>query len=330
MHAGARSRMIRVTFLGTAASRPTVGRNVSGLAVQREGDLMLFDCGEGTQRQMMRFGTGFGVGAIFVTHLHADHFLGIIGLLRTMALQGREDLLDIYGPMGSEEVLLRTVHLGVERIPFPVRVRELGPRDRVPFGDYEVAPFPVRHGTPALGYTLKESPRLGRFDVQRARALGVPDGPMFGRLHRGEPVEVDGRVVHPHEVVGSPRPGRLVAYTGDTRPSPDIVEAVRGADLLIHEATFAEEEGARAFETFHSTARGAALLAREAGVTRLVLTHVSARYTEDPGPLAAEARQVFSPTVVAHDGMVIEIGYRPDEVISKESGRPERSGEVHE
>jgi ribonuclease Z len=306
-------RMIRVTFLGTAASRPTVGRNVSGIALQREGDLMLFDCGEGTQRQMMRFGSGFNVAAIFVTHLHADHFIGIIGLLRTMALQGRQERLDIYGPPRSGDVLQQAAYLGSEKVPFPLGIRELHSGEEVPFGEYDVTPFSVDHLTPALGYALREHPRLGRFDVERARALGVPEGPLFGRLHRGEPVEVGGRVVSPEEVVGDPRPGRLVAYTGDTRPSLGTLEAARGADLLIHEATFAEDERDRAFETFHSTARGASILAAEAGVSRLALTHISARYAENPSPLLEEARPHFQATVVAHDGMTIELGYRSDE-----------------
>ncbi len=310
--------MIRITFLGTAASRPTVGRNVSGLSVQREGDLMLFDCGEGTQRQMMRYGTGFGIQAIFVTHLHADHFLGIIGLLRTMALQGREEALQIYGPSGARELLQAAIHLGVDRISFPVTVREAGPGDSIPFHEFDVVPFLVRHGTSAVGYALREHPRLGRFDVDRARALGVPEGRLFGRLHRGEAVDVDGRIVLPEEVVGDPRPGRLVVYTGDTRPSPETVEVARGADLLIHEATFLSDEAERAHETFHSTAKGAALVAQEAKVERLLLTHVSARYSEDPGPLAEEARAVFSEAVVAQDGMTIEIGYRQDQ--EKEGG----------
>jgi ribonuclease Z len=302
--------MIRVTFLGTAAARPTVGRNVSGLAVQREGELMLFDCGEGTQRQMMRFGTGFSISAIFVTHLHADHFLGIIGLLRTMGLQGREESLRFFGPRGAEEVLRSATHLGVDRIQFPVSIRELMPGDAVPHGEYEIQAFSVQHGTPALGYALREHPRLGRFDVDRARALGVPEGPLFGQLHRGEAVSVGGRTIEPSEVVGDPRPGRLVVYTGDTRPVPSTMEAARGADLLIHEATFTEDEAQRAFETFHSTARGAALLAKEARVGRLVLTHVSARYADNPSPLLEEAVEIFQETAVAHDGLTIELGYR--------------------
>jgi len=304
--------MIRITFLGTAASRPTVGRNVSGISLQREGDLMLFDCGEGTQRQMMRFGTGFGIHSIFVTHLHADHFLGIIGLLRTMGLQGREEPLRIVGPPGTGETLMAAIHLGVERVPFNTNVQELAPGDAVSFEEYEVSAFQVRHGTTAVGFALREHPRLGRFDVEKARALGIPEGHLFGRLHRGETVEVGGRTIRPDEVVGPSRPGRLVAYSGDTRPTRETVEASKGADLLIHEATFSEDEADRAHETFHSTARGAALLAQEAGVRRLLMTHVSARYSEDPSPLMEEAREVFSESAVAYDGLSLELGYRKD------------------
>jgi ribonuclease Z len=304
--------MIRLTFLGTAASRPTVGRNVSGIAVQREGDLVLFDCGEGTQRQMMRFGTGFSVMAIFVTHLHADHFLGTIGLLRTMGLQGREEPITLFAPKGGGRVLRDAVHLGVERVPFDVRVRELEPGEGMSFPEYDILSFAVDHGTPALGYVLKEHPRRGRFDVDSARALGVPEGPLFGRLHRGEPVEVNGRLISPDEVVGPNRPGRRVVYTGDTRSAPQTAEVAAGAELLVHEATFGDEEAARARDTFHSTAREAASLAKEAGVARLILTHVSARYSENPSPLLDEAREVLPETEVAFDGMVVEMGYRSD------------------
>jgi ribonuclease Z len=305
--------MIRITFLGTAAARPTVGRNVAGICVQREGDLMLFDCGEGTQRQMMRYGTGFGIQAIFVTHVHADHFLGIIGLLRTMGLQGREEPLRIYCPKGAKAVLEAATHLGFDRVQFPVSIRELAPGETIGFGEYEVEAFEVQHGTQAIGYALREHPRLGRFDVEKARALGIPNGPLFGRLHKGEAVEVDGNTIHPSQLVGDPRPGRLVVYTGDTRPFAGTAEIAKGADLLIHEATFADEEAQRAHETFHSTALGAATLAQEAGVERLVLTHISARYADNTTPLLEEGRQAFPRTRVAHDGLSLELGYRQDQ-----------------
>jgi ribonuclease Z len=301
--------VIRVTFLGTSASRPTVGRNVSGLAVQREGDLMLFDCGEGTQRQMMRYGTGFAVGAIFVTHMHADHFLGITGLLRTLGLQGRVEPLELYGPSQSRAVLELMVHLGVERIPFPVSIRELAPGDAVRRDGYQVVAFQADHGMPAVGYALVEEDRLGRFDVERARALGVPDGPLFGRLHRGEAVDLDGRTIHAHEVVGPARPGRRVVYTGDTRPCSTTAEIARAADLLVHDSTFAEEEAERARETYHATAAGAARVARDARARRLLLTHVSSRYAENPRVLEEEAEAFFPGARVAQDGLVLEIPF---------------------
>lgn len=301
--------MIRVTFLGTAASRPTVRSNVSAIAVQRQGAVCLFDCGEGTQRQMMRYATGFSVEEIFITHLHADHFLGITGLLRTMALQGRTDPLRIYGPPGSRATLRTTVRLGVDRIAFPLGIKELEPGERVAHDAYDVVAYDVNHGTRALGYALVERDRRGRFDVERARALGIPEGPLFGRLHRGEAVEVDGRRIEAKELVGPPRPGRVVVYTGDTRPARSTLEIARGASLLIHEATFSELEAPRAHQTFHSTARGAARLALEAGVARLCLTHLSARYADDPTPLEREAREVYPGTIVARDGLVLEIPY---------------------
>jgi ribonuclease Z len=174
-----------------------------------------------------------------------------------------------------------------------------------------VVAFAVSHGTQAVGYALNEYPRLGRFDVERALALGVPEGPLFGRLHRGEPVEVGGRTVHPGELVGPPRPGRRVVYTGDTRPSAKVVEAAREADLLIHDCTFGEEEAARAVDTYHATASEAARVAREAGARRLALTHLSARYAEQPEVLQREAREIFPEAIVARDGLTIEVPF-PD------------------
>jgi ribonuclease Z len=304
--------VIRITLLGTAAARPTPGRNVAGLAVQHEGDLILWDCGEGTQRQMMRYNTGFNVGAIFVTHLHADHFLGIPGLLRTLGLQGHRERVEVFGPPGSRGVLESAVRLGNDRVPFPVDVQEVEPGTAVSRAGYQVEAFAVSHGVPAVGYALQEPERLGRFDVERARMLGVREGPDFGRLHRGETVEGAEGPVGPEEVVGPPRRGRRVVYTGDTRPTRKVLTAAQGADLLIHEATFSEEEKDRARSTGHSTALGAARLARDAGAVRLVLTHLSARYADDVDPLVREARSAFPGVRVGRDGMTVEIPYPED------------------
>lgn len=302
--------MIRITFLGTSASQPTLRRNVSSIAVQNGGDNLLFDCGEGTQRQIMRYGTGFGFERIFVTHLHADHCLGIPGLLRTMGLQGRTSPVHIYGPPGSKKTLEQIVSIGVGRIKFEVPVEELESGQRIDYPEFQIAAFRVQHSVEALGYALVEKERLGRFDVEKARALGVPEGPMFSALHSGKPVEVEGRTILPEVVVGPGRPGRKLVYSGDTRPTEMVTEMAKGASLLIHESTFAEDERIRAEETCHSTAREAASIARDASVSQLLLTHISARYSDNPYGLLKEAQSVFSDTDVARDGQVIEIPYQ--------------------
>lgn len=306
--------MLKLTFLGTSSSRPTVRRGVSSLAVQREGDLHLFDCGEGTQRQMMRFGVGFSVRGIFLTHLHADHTLGLPGLLRTMCLQAREEELVVYCPAGREADVRTIVVIGGERLTFPLRIEGLEPGAAATFDGYEVRAVRTEHTAPSIGYALVEPDRLGRFDVEQARAAGVPEGPLFGRLHRGEDVELpDGRTIRASELVGAPRPGRSLVYTGDTRPCAAVREAARGADLLIHEATFMHEEAVRARETRHSTAREAGDVAEAAGVARLAITHFSARYSELPHRLAAEARAVFGGEVIAaEDGLEVELPLREE------------------
>ena len=298
-------------FLGTSASRPTVERNVSSIALIREGETLMFDCGEGTQRQMMRYGISFSLSDIFFTHMHADHILGVTGLLRTLALQGRTEAMNLYGPAGSEKMLWRAITLGSEKQHFPVNVFELTPETPLKRGGYAVIPFAVEHGDrSAIGYHIAEESRLGRFNPEKAREMGIPEGPLWGSIHKGKPVTLEnGRVVEPSELVGPTRPGRRIVITGDSAPSEGTVATATGADVLVHEATFAEEELQRAVETSHSTARGAAEVAAKAGVKRLVLTHVSARYSRDTSDLEREARAVFPATVIARDGMEIDVPF---------------------
>ena len=285
---------------------------MSSLAVHREGETLMFDCGEGTQRQMMRYGVSFALEDIFFTHMHADHLLGVIGLMRTMALQGRTERLRLWGPKGASRVLKRAEGLGFERTTFPVEVLEIDAGQRLERRGYSIVAFPVDHrGSASLGYALLEEERKGRFNPDMARELGIPEGPLWGNIHRGLAVSLpDGRVIEPSVLVGPRRPGRTVVITGDTRPCPETVEASRNADLLIHEATFGDEEAERALETGHSTAREAAQVARDAGVCRLLLTHFSARYSRDPGDLEREAREVFQQTLIGKDGMELEVPFR--------------------
>jgi ribonuclease Z len=233
--------------------------------------------------------------------------------MRTMALQGREDELRLWGPAGSAKVLRRAETLGADRVGFPVEYRELAPGERVARKGYAIVAFGADHmRTPTLGFALVEEQRLGRFNPERAQELGIPEGPLWGRLHRGVTVTLDdGRVVSPSELVGPTRAGRKLVITGDTRPCDATVEAAAGADLLVHEATFADEDALRAAETGHSTAREAATVAARAAVRRLVLTHVSARYSRDVSDLEREAREVFPATQVARDGTEVEIPF-PD------------------
>ena len=302
---------LTIRFLGTSASRPTVERNVTSVVIIREGETLMFDCGEGTQRQMMRWGVSFALEDIFFTHMHADHLLGVVGLMRTMALQGRTERLRLWGPRGSARVLKRAESLGFERATFPVEIIELESNQRIERAGYAIVAFPVDHrGSASVGFAIVEEERKGRFNPDLARELGIPEGPLWGQIHRGQAVTLDdGRVIEPSVLVGEKRAGRSVVITGDTRPCAATIDAARGADLLIHESTFGDEEAERAVETGHSTAREAAQVAREAGVRRLLLTHFSARYSRDAIELEREARQVFAETKVGKDGMEIEVPF---------------------
>jgi ribonuclease Z len=297
-----------VVFFGTSGSMPTADRAPTAVMIRRGGERLLFDCAEGTQRQMLRSNVGLvDLREVFLTHYHADHYLGLPGMLKTFALRGREVPITIYGPPGLSD-LFSSLKRIFGKLTYPYELVELSPGDSLEREDYRLTTFSVAHGVSSVGYALVEDDRPGRFAVETADSLGVPSGPERGALQRGEPVTLaDGRVVTPDQVLGEPRPGRTIVIAGDTGPSPTVVEAARGAELLVHEATFLEDERDRARETAHSTALEAAELARDAEVSMLALTHLSNRYF---GPEAArEARAVFPDTVVPRDFDVIEIPF---------------------
>ena len=306
---------LTVRFLGTSASRPTVERNVTSVAMIREGETLLFDCGEGTQRQMMRYGISFALEDIFFTHMHADHMLGVIGLFRTLSLQGRTEPMRLWGPRGSASLLRQAIALGSERQPFPFEINEVTPESPIERKGYSIVPYPVDHKDRiALGFALVEEIRLGRFNPEKARELGIPEGPAWGRIHKGQPVTLDdGRVIEPSMLVGPSRAGRRVVFTGDTRPSASTVEISNGADLLIHEATFSDEEQERAVETGHATSREAAEVAAKAGVRQLVLTHLSARYSVNAADLLQQAKENFPETIVARDGFEMDVPFAAED-----------------
>ncbi|MEA2426446.1 MAG: ribonuclease [Thermoleophilaceae bacterium] len=289
-----------VVFLGTAGSAPTASRGLPATLVRRGGDRLLFDCGEGTQRQLLQSIGLSEIDEVFVTHFHADHFLGLPGMLKTFALRGRETPLTVYGPPGLR-ALFDALQALVGRTSYELNLVELAPNDDVRHDDYRIAAFQVEHRVRAYGYALVEDERPGRFDVTRARELGVGEGPDFGRLQNGEAVGD----VRPEDVLGPTRPGRKLVLSGDTAACEMTRVAAHGADLLVHEATFADEEADRARETAHSTARQAATLAAEAEVGLLALTHLSPRHP--PGLLRAEAREAFDRTIVPRDFDRVEL-----------------------
>jgi ribonuclease Z len=304
-----------VVFLGTAGSSPTAQRAPSALLVRRGGDKLLIDCAEGTQRQLLRSDVGLAeLREVFLTHYHADHYLGLPGMMKTFALRGRELPLTVYGPPGLRD-LLTALRRVFGKLTYPLELEELRPGDRLARDGYAIEAFRVEHGVSGVGYALLEEGRPGRFDVETADRLGVPDGPLRGALQRGEAVTLgDGTVVTPEQVLGEGRRGRKVVITGDTAPAASVVAAASGADLLVHDATFCEEERDRARETLHSTAADAAQVAAQAGVHLLALVHLSSRY--GGRDVAEEARAVFADTVVPRDFDVVSIPF-------PERGRPE-------
>jgi ribonuclease Z len=311
-----------VVFLGTAGATPTARRAPAATLIRRGGDRILLDCGEGTQRQLLRSQIGLvDLDVVLFSHYHADHVLGLPGLLKTYDLRGREQGLELYGPSGLSDLLTIFAPI-IGRLGFPLHTRELGGGDEVPGDGFRLIAHSTDHRGPAIAWELREDERPGQFDVDEARRLGVPEGPAFGELQRGSSVvTTDGAVVMPAAVVGAPRRGRTLVFSGDTRPCAAVRRAALGADLLVHEASFATEERERARETRHSTAAEAAELAAASSVKLLALTHLGARAA--PRVIKDEARAIFANTVVPRDFDTIELPL-------PERGAPElRRGGAH-
>jgi ribonuclease Z len=293
---------LSVVFAGTAGSVPTARRGLPATLLRRGGERILFDCGEGTQRQLTRSVGLADLDEVYITHLHVDHWLGLPGMIKSFELRDRDRPLTVYGPKGMRQAMdgLKFI-LG--RVKYGLRVVELEEWEDVEKDGYTISAIPVRHRVPAFGYAIVEEDRPGRFDAELAKARGVPFGPDFGRLQRGETVNG----VTPEEVIGEPRPGRRIVISGDTAPCDPIRVAAHHADLLIHEATFTEDERDRARETGHSTARQAALLAEDADVGLLALIHLSTRY--GGREIREEARATFPHTVVPRDFDIVEVPF---------------------
>ncbi len=291
-------------FAGTGGSVPSARRGLPAVLISRGGEQILIDCGEGTQRQLIRSVGLADVDAVFITHFHADHWLGLPGMLKSFALRERTRPLSVYGPSGLEELMERMRFVYGRRLPYELSVVELAPAETVAREGYLIGAIPVRHtGEACYGYALVEEARPGHLDPELAQQLGIEPGPDFGRLQRGETVAG----VTPEQVLGPVRPGRKVVVSGDTAPCESLIVAAHESDVLVHEATFAEEESERARQTCHSTARQAAEVAREAQVGMLALTHTSSRYPG--GELREQARAVFAQTEAPRDCDTIEIPF---------------------
>jgi ribonuclease Z len=298
---------IEVTFLGTGGSLPTRERGLPSVALRRDGELIILDCGEGTQRQMMHAGLGFNrPTTIIISHLHGDHILGLPGLLQTMSSLARDKPLNLYGPKGLASFLdLIYKPLGYPA-NFQIISKQLAPGDEVDRGDYTIKTVLAKHDIPCLAYAIVEKDRPGRFHPEKAKRLGIPEGPLWGELQHGKPVKLEKKLIHPEDVVEPSRPGLKIVYAIDTRPAETVKSLAKDADLLIHDGGFAEDRRPKAQEYYHSTAREAALVAKTAGAKRLALVHISA-VTRDDAVLLREARKVFRQTIVAKDFQVVSL-----------------------
>jgi len=302
---------MQIVFLGTGGSWPSPERNVSALAVKKGREIVLFDCGEGTQRQLMISSVSFmQIKRIFITHYHGDHFLGLPGLIQSMSLNNREAPLDVYGPEGTIDIVQALLEQGYFESKYVIKLHDVYPEDVLDFEDdgYTIRVAEANHSVPALAYSLEEHSRPGKFNKTKALELGIPEGRLFSQLQSGKTVEHGGKTFTPDMVLGPSRKGLKIVYSGDTGPSGIIQELAKDADVLIHEATADSTLEQKANEYGHSTARQAAEVAKDAGVKLLILTHISSRY-DGPDIILEDAKSVFENVVVAEDFSEFKIGY---------------------
>ncbi len=301
---------LEIHFLGTGGSWPSVNRNVSAIAIKRGPEALLFDCGEGTQRQLQRSALSYmQISKIFISHFHGDHFLGLPGFFQTIQLNERKDPLYIFGPKGIKKLVDQLLDLGYFAPSYQIHIREVEGGDVLTFNGYSVKALTVCHNVPCLAYCFEEDCRPGKFHKKKALALGIPEGPLFSKLQKGLTVEVKGKKIVPSDVMGKPRPGRKITITGDTRPCDDLIGFAYKSDVLIHDSTFDSSIEQKANEYGHSTAQQAAKIAKKAGVKKLFLIHISPRY-KDGKLLEEDAKKVFGESYVTHDFMVAEVQYR--------------------
>lgn len=297
---------MELIFLGTSSAIPTNERNHSAIALKAFGELMLFDCGEGTQRQMTIIKLSpMKVSRIFISHLHGDHFLGLPGMIQSMAFRGREEPLHIYGPPGIEETVISIAKLGYYSLSFPIHAHELESGLIIDENEFKVECCFTHHSVPNLAYSVEEK-RNPKFQKDKALELGLKPGPDFGKLQEGVPVKIGDKIIKPEQVLGAERKGRKIVYSGDTKPCSEMIDFSENADVLIHESTFESSRDEKAIETYHSTSTQAAEIAFKAHVKLLILTHLSTRY-RDPKALETEASSVFENVKVAEDFMHLEV-----------------------
>ncbi len=305
---------MKIAFLGTGGSWPSPERNVSAIAVKRNSEVILFDCGEGTQRQLMKSTVSFmQINKIFITHFHGDHFLGLPGLVQSMSLNDRKTKLEIFGPEGTIQLVQTIMDLGYYTPSYPVLIHDLEAGDIIDFEEYKVSVAEADHNVPGLMYSLEENPRPGKFDKPKALKLGIPEGKFFSQLQQGKTIEHDGKTFTPDMVLGPPRPGRKIVYTGDTKPCNAIVELAKDCDVLIHDSTTAIDLEEKSNSYGHSSSAQAAQAAKDAGAVKLFLTHISPRYDETE-QLLADAIAIFENTEVAVDFIEYEVKYKNGEI----------------